>query len=113
MACFYARQNDTTHRARPRRRPSPLQDQGGEKKANRDNPTFKNRRNSLTTKRKTFSNRNKNTYSCSPHFRPSPAPPPLRGPVPRPRNQSLHFENRIRRKSLKTRRPKNFNRYKN
>ena len=53
-------------------------DRGGEKKANRDNPTFKNRRNSLTTKKKTFSNRDKNTYSALPHFRPRPALPTLR-----------------------------------
>jgi hypothetical protein len=100
------------------RTPIPRQGQGGEKKAlaaaaaNRDNPTFKNRRNSLTTKKKTFSNRDKKTYSALPHFRPRPTLPTLRGAVPRLRNQSLHLENRIRRNSLKTRRPKNFNRYK-
>ena len=44
----------------------------GEQKSNRDNPIFRNRRNSLATKEKTFSNRNKNTYSASPHFRPLP-----------------------------------------
>jgi len=48
---------------------------GGETKAlaavaaNRNNPTFKNRRNSLTTKKKTFSNRYKNTVSPSAHLR--------------------------------------------
>src|SRR5580698_7448965 len=43
---------------------------GGEEKSNRDNPVFKIRRNSLTTKEKTFSNRNKNASSALPHFRP-------------------------------------------
>src|SRR5580658_182595 len=115
------RDKTTQHTAGgPRRTPAPRQGQGGEKKANRNNPTFKNRCNSLTTKKKTFSNRDKNTYSALPHFRPSPTLPTLRGPIPRLpgpvptlRDQSLHFENRIRRKSLKTRRPRNFNRYKN
>src|SRR5580658_876348 len=41
----------------------------GEEKSNRDNPVFRNRRNSLATKEKTFSNRNKNTTSASPHLR--------------------------------------------
>jgi hypothetical protein len=45
---------------------------GGEEKSNRNNPVFRNRCNSLATKEKTFSNRNKNTYSASPHFRPLP-----------------------------------------
>jgi hypothetical protein len=45
----------------------------GEEKSNRDNSTFKNRRNSLAPKEKTFSNRDKNTSSGSPGFRhPSP-----------------------------------------
>jgi hypothetical protein len=44
----------------------------GEEKAKRNNLTFKNRRNSFTTQKKTFSNRNKNTTSGSPHFRPRP-----------------------------------------
>jgi hypothetical protein len=38
--------------------------------ANRDNPTFKNRRNALTRNEKTFSNRDKNGISGLPHFRP-------------------------------------------
>jgi hypothetical protein len=42
----------------------------GEGKSNRNNPRFKNRRNSLTTNEKTFSNRNKNTCFALPSFRP-------------------------------------------
>jgi len=48
---------------------------GGEEKAlaavaaNRNNPTFKNRRNPKETKQKTFSNRNKNTCFGLPYFR--------------------------------------------
>jgi hypothetical protein len=41
----------------------------GEEKSNRDNPTFKNRRNALTTNEKTFSNRDKNGTSGLPYFR--------------------------------------------
>jgi hypothetical protein len=52
-------------------RPSPLAPHfGGEEKSNRDNPTFKNRHNSMTTNQKTFSNRNKNALSGSPDFCP-------------------------------------------
>src|SRR5580658_640322 len=43
--------------------------QKGEEKSNRDNPTFKNRHNPMKPKEKTFSNRDKNTTSASPHFR--------------------------------------------
>jgi competence protein ComEC len=42
----------------------------GEEKSNRNNPTFKNRRNPFTQKEKTFSNRDKNGISGLPHFRP-------------------------------------------
>jgi hypothetical protein len=42
----------------------------GEEKSNRNNPTFKNRRNLLTTNEKAFSNRDKNTSFALPHFRP-------------------------------------------
>ena len=48
---------------------------GGEEKAlaavaaNRNNPTFKNRRSPKETKEKTFSNRNKNTCFGLPYFR--------------------------------------------
>ncbi len=52
----------------------------GEEKSNRDNPTFKNRRNPMKRKEKTFSNRDKNTTSASPHFRLGPG---LKGPGPR------------------------------
>jgi len=53
---------------------------GGEKEAlaavaaNRNNSTFRNRRNPMKINHKTFSNRNKNTTSASPHFRPMPTP---------------------------------------
>jgi hypothetical protein len=40
-----------------------------EEKSNRDNPTFKNRRNLVNPNDITFSNRNKNTLSRSPSFR--------------------------------------------
>jgi hypothetical protein len=50
---------------------------GGETKANRDNPTFKNRCNSLTTNEKPFSNRDKNTTFASPHFRPADHQSPI------------------------------------
>jgi hypothetical protein len=60
--------------------PSPLTTRhclrGGEEKAlaamaaNRDNPTFKNRRNPMNPNDITFSNRDKNTTSGSPHLRP-------------------------------------------
>jgi hypothetical protein len=43
---------------------------GGEEKSNRNNPTFKNRRNPMKIKNKPFSNRNKNSTSGLPHFRP-------------------------------------------
>jgi hypothetical protein len=46
----------------------------GETKANRDNPTFKSRANSLSAKEKTFSNRNKNTVFPLLHFRHSASP---------------------------------------
>jgi hypothetical protein len=42
----------------------------GEEKSNRDNPTFKNRRNPMNPNDITFSNRDKNTTSGSPHLRP-------------------------------------------
>jgi hypothetical protein len=42
----------------------------GEEKSNRDNPIFKNRRNPFTPKEKTFSNRDKNSTSGLPYFRP-------------------------------------------
>ncbi len=42
----------------------------GEEKSNRNNPTFKNRRNPLAPKEKPVSNRNKNATSGLPHFRP-------------------------------------------
>jgi len=42
--------------------------------ANRNNSTFRNRRNPMKINHKTFSNRNKNTTSASPHFRPMPTP---------------------------------------
>jgi hypothetical protein len=42
----------------------------GEEKSNRNNPTFKNRRNPVTQKEKTFSNRDRNGISGLPHFRP-------------------------------------------
>jgi hypothetical protein len=44
--------------------------QKGEEKSNRDNPTFKNRRNPMNPNDITFSNRDKNTTSGSPHLRP-------------------------------------------
>jgi hypothetical protein len=44
----------------------------GEEKSNRNNPTFKNRRNLMNPNDITFSNRNKNTTSASPQFRPWP-----------------------------------------
>jgi hypothetical protein len=44
--------------------------QKGEEKSNRDNPTFKNRRNPMNPNDITFSNRDKNTLSGSPHLRP-------------------------------------------
>jgi len=43
----------------------------GEKKANRNNPTFKNLPKTLISKEKSFSNRDKNTSSGSPRFRPN------------------------------------------
>jgi hypothetical protein len=46
------------------RDPSPFESEEpakGEEKSNRDNPTFKNRRNPMEMKQKTFSNRDKNT----------------------------------------------------
>jgi hypothetical protein len=55
----------------------PPLNQRGEKKANRNNPTFKKRPNPLKIKEKTFSNRDKNTTSTSPHFRPSQTRLPL------------------------------------
>jgi hypothetical protein len=58
------------------RAPSPFDGEEqakGEEKSNRNNPTFKNPRNPLETNQKTFSNRNKNTTSASPRFRPKPA----------------------------------------
>ena len=42
----------------------------GERKSNRSNPIFRNRRNPMKINHKTFSNRNKNTRFASPHFRP-------------------------------------------
>jgi hypothetical protein len=42
----------------------------GEEKSNRNNPTFRNRRNPMKINYKAFSNRNKNTCFASPHFRP-------------------------------------------
>jgi hypothetical protein len=41
----------------------------GEEKSNRDNPKFKNRRNPMNPNDITFSNRDKNTLSGSPHLR--------------------------------------------
>src|SRR5579864_2978387 len=55
---------------------------GGEEKslaavaANRNNPTFKNRRNPMKTRQKTFSNRNKNTTPAFAFLRPTRFPPP-------------------------------------
>ena len=46
-----------------------IQTQKREEKATRNNPTFKNRRNYLRTKEKTFSNRNKIACSGSPVLR--------------------------------------------
>jgi hypothetical protein len=46
----------------------------GEEKSNRNNPTFINRRNPMKIKNKTFSNRNKNSTSGLPHFRPPQTP---------------------------------------
>jgi hypothetical protein len=43
--------------------------QKGEEKSNRDNPKFKNRRNPMNPNDITFSNRDKNTLSGSPHLR--------------------------------------------
>jgi hypothetical protein len=43
----------------------------GEEKSNRDNPTFKNRRNPMNPNDITFSNRDKNTCFASPLFRPA------------------------------------------
>ena len=42
----------------------------GEEKSNRNNATFKNRRNLMSPNDITFSNRDRNTTSASPHFRP-------------------------------------------
>jgi hypothetical protein len=62
---------------------------GGEKEAlaavaaNRNNSTFRNRRNPMRINHNTFSNRNKNTTSASPHFRPMPTPRNRRSTGPR------------------------------
>ena len=57
-----------------RRRCARGEDQAkGEEKSNRNNPTFKNRRNPLATKQKAFSNRNKNTTFALPYLRPPSA----------------------------------------
>src|SRR5580658_9348608 len=61
----------------------------GEEKSNRNNPTFKNRRNLMNPNEITFSNRDKNTTSASPHFRPWRIPKPLAKaahsrPLPKP-----------------------------
>jgi len=59
------------------RHPSPFEGEEqakGEGKSNRNNPTFKNRRNPMKIKNKPFSNRNKNSTSGLPHFRPPQTP---------------------------------------
>jgi hypothetical protein len=57
----------------------------------RNNPTFKNRRNFLTTNEKTFSTRNKNTSSGSPDLR-HESRATGRGPLPRLRDtNNLEF----------------------
>src|SRR5580658_7784090 len=68
--------------------------QKGEEKSNRDNPTFKNRRNPMKPKEKTFSNRDKNTTSASPRFRllPLPSLAPHPSPLtPQPASVPLCF----------------------
>jgi hypothetical protein len=58
-----------------------------EEKANRDNPIFKNRRNSLLTKGITKPNRDKNSTSGSPDFRRHRYPAPETPDTIAPSNQ--------------------------